>query len=815
MAFSVWAEGSPTLSYLWLSNGVSTGVTTTNYTANNLQLGTPTIAVAVSNPYGSVTSSVTFTVVAAPPAFVQQPMPVARYAGRPFSLSVVVSGTTPITYQWKTNGISIPGATSSSYTGIVSTATAGSYSCTVSNETGVVTNSDTVALTSITPPTGYGGAVIADGPAAYWRLGEASGSTTYDYYGGHNGTYFAAGLGQAGYSALDPDTAVAFMGDDSYAGNIDGDPATGGINFQGHVNFSLEAWVNAPAGAAEESTIIAKGTGSIGTTASEQFALDVANNTGTGLLAFRFFTRGGNNAFFQAFADIGPDGNWHHVVGVYDDLNVLGQGSKLLIFVDGELRGSGGTRPSGVRASTAPVSIGSKRKGNDPTYDGTINGTVDEVAVYPYALSLLQISNHYASAYGPSTKPTINKQPVSQTVYEASPVPPRFEVGAFGTQPLTYQWKKGNVDLFDGGNISGANTRQLTIDPVSPTDAGDYSVTINNTVGPDTNSAVAKLTVVPAPTNAVYVPGLVLHLPFDGNLNDTSGRGNNGTGMRTTVNSTNTAVPAANSAVNPDFYYESAGKLGQALHYHTATTNAGNGPVTNAYYVTLGDRPDLRFGSSVDFSVSYWVRFPPFNGVGDLGDLPFICSAINSFGNAGITFAPSYQLGSWSYSLNGVVQLYGLDYLLDDGNWHHLAHTFDRNGLAVTYVDGRQVDARAVSAAGNLDTGNPVNIGQDPTGKYPEEGYYDVDDIGIWRRAITPFEVVGIYLAATLANSSFLDISPSIKAGPGANQVTITWPGGTLQSATSVSGPYTDVPGNPTSPLTITPTVNTFYRTRF
>ena len=31
--------------------------------------------------------------------------------------------------------------------------------------------------------------------------------------------------------------------------------------------------------------------------------------------------------------------------------------------------------------------------------------------------------------------------------------------------------------------------------------------------------------------------------------------------------------------------------------------------------------PDLRFGSNVNFSVSYWIRTPPWNGVGDLGDL--------------------------------------------------------------------------------------------------------------------------------------------------------------------------------------------------
>jgi len=816
-SFSVWAEGSPTLSYLWLSNGVSTGVTTTNFTASNLAAGATTIAVAVSNPYGSTTSSVAFAVVAAPPGFVQQPAPVARYAGLPFTFSVVASGSTPMSYQWKSNGVAISGATSSSYNGIASAATAGSYICTLSNETFVVTNSAAATLTVVTPPTALGAAVIADSPVAYWRLGEASGSTAFDYYGGHNGTYLATALGQPGYSLLDPNTAVAFNGENSLVGNINGDPATGGVNFQGLVNFSVEAWVNGPAGLAEESTIIAKGTGATGTTASEQFALDVASNPLSGNAAFRFFTRGGGNTFYQAFADIGPDGSWHHVVGVYDQLNVLGLGVRLHIFVDGELRGSAATRAAGVRASTSPVSIGSKRKGNDPDYDGVFNGAVDEVAVYSYALSVNQISNHYALAYGTSTKPTITKQPLSMTAYESSPIPPKLEVGAYGTQPLTYQWKKNGVDLTDDGlHIFGANTRALTISdplisPLTAADAGNYSVSINNSVGPVTNSAVATLSVIAAPTNAINVPGLVLHLTFDGNLGDSSGRGNHGTGMHTTKTSTNTAAP---NPSNPDFYYEAAGRIGQALHYHTATTNAGNGDVTNAYYVTLGDKADLRFSSNVNFSVSYWAKFPPFNGENDLGDLPFIATATTSYGAPGYTFAPSYQLGSWSYSLNGNVQLYGLDYLLDDGAWHHIAHTFDRTGLAITYIDGQQKDVRSVTAAGDLDTGNAVTIGQTPTGTYPEEGYYDIDDVGIWRRALTSQEVVGIYLAATLINSSFVDITPSIAKGPAANQVTITWQAGTLQSSSNAAGPYVDVPAA-VSPYVDTATGVKFYRTRY
>jgi len=47
------------------------------------------------------------------------------------------------------------------------------------------------------------------------------------------------------------------------------------------------------------------------------------------------------------------------------------------------------------------------------------------------------------------------------------------------------------------------------------------------------------------------------------------------------------------------------------------------------------------------------------------------------------------------------------------------------------------------------------------------------------------------------------------------NQLQISWTNGTLQSAPNVTGPYVDVPGNPSSPLLVTPTgERTFYRSR-
>lgn len=69
-----------------------------------------------------------------------------------------------------------------------------------------------------------------------------------------------------------------------------------------------------------------------------------------------------------------------------------------------------------------------------------------------------------------------------------------FIVTATGTG-LTYQWRRGSVNLVDGGNISGATNDTLTIDPVGPADfATDYNVIVNGLYSPSDTSMNVSLT---------------------------------------------------------------------------------------------------------------------------------------------------------------------------------------------------------------------------------------------------------------------------------------------------------------------------------
>lgn len=87
--------------------------------------------------------------------------------------------------------------------------------------------------------------------------------------------------------------------------------------------------------------------------------------------------------------------------------------------------------------------------------------------------------------------PEILTEPADQTVCLGDSV--SFSVIASGTG-LTYQWRRGNVDLIDGGNISGANSSALVIDPAGYADtASDYNVVVYGTCLPNDTSINASL----------------------------------------------------------------------------------------------------------------------------------------------------------------------------------------------------------------------------------------------------------------------------------------------------------------------------------
>ncbi|MCH7701281.1 MAG: immunoglobulin domain-containing protein [Planctomycetes bacterium] len=94
----------------------------------------------------------------------------------------------------------------------------------------------------------------------------------------------------------------------------------------------------------------------------------------------------------------------------------------------------------------------------------------------------------------PVGPPEIQTQPTTQSACEGDSV--EFTVDATGgAGPLAYQWTGDGEELEDGGNISGATTNTLTLDPVDADDDDtSYAVTISNDDGAVTSDS-AELTV--------------------------------------------------------------------------------------------------------------------------------------------------------------------------------------------------------------------------------------------------------------------------------------------------------------------------------
>ena len=154
VTFTAGASGTTPLSYRWRLNTTNIlGATSPAYVRTNAQTADAgNYSVVVSNVAGSATSSNAALVVLVPPTITGQPQSQTVTQGVDVTFSVAASGTAPLGYQWRLNGVGIAGAGSSACTRTnVQTADAGNYSVMVSNVAGVVISSD-AALTVLVPP---------------------------------------------------------------------------------------------------------------------------------------------------------------------------------------------------------------------------------------------------------------------------------------------------------------------------------------------------------------------------------------------------------------------------------------------------------------------------------------------------------------------------------------------------------------------------------------------------------------------------------------------------------------------------------------
>jgi uncharacterized repeat protein (TIGR03803 family) len=81
-------------------------------------------------------------------------------------------------------------------------------------------------------------------------------------------------------------------------------------------------------------------------------------------------------------------------------------------------------------------------------------------------------------------------------------------VAASGAQPMTFQWQFSNTNLSDGPNVFGSGTADLVLNNLAAAEAGNYSVTVSNTSGRVSTSAVLSVILDPALTPGVTLTNL-------------------------------------------------------------------------------------------------------------------------------------------------------------------------------------------------------------------------------------------------------------------------------------------------------------------
>ena len=371
-----------------------------------------------SIPGQSVTSFVLAGVTLAP-VLVNQPSyaftnPLTLYSGANPTLSVSAVGGAPLGYQWFSNGVALAGVTTAAYTPPTAAQGTNIYDCVVANAAGSIT-SQVWSVSVVSPPTApFPQSVLALSPVGYWRLDEPpingsgnQGVVCHDYWGGNNGVYSNADLGQTGYNpTTDPtETATLFgsyLSTNSDAGqiaNVDFSAPPGG-----NAEFSVVAWVMAGA-QTSDAGIVAKGYGGGG----EQFVLDTGSDS-VATHGFRFFVRDAFGNAYGAGATITPDGNWHYLVGVCDEAN-----GQVHLYVDGVDAADASMRPgmalletSGGSAPGDPLMAIGSRSGSQASasLNNQFDGTIDDVAVVPSALTAAQIVTLYSAALAVNTTPT-------------------------------------------------------------------------------------------------------------------------------------------------------------------------------------------------------------------------------------------------------------------------------------------------------------------------------------------------------------------------------------------------------------------------
>jgi hypothetical protein len=581
----------------------------------------------------------------------------------------------------------------------------------VSNSTGISVTS-VVSVMTVVPPlsSAYASAIQSFGAVGYWPLNEtnqppvADIETNLGSFGAAGNAFYVNGAsvvkGTTGALAGDPDTAITLNGGNGcWLGVPRRDP---GLTLSNA--FTVECWVK-PADtsfAALISQATQIGTTTVGYRGDANvngWAL-YQNGGAAGNFSFHLYngvTGGGPEPKEFAIYDTTA---YQHVVAVFDGVNVI-------LYVNGLQSVTSVPLSSANPAVYAPNYWSPVEIGASGINNYRFNGSIDEVAIYNYALGSGRIEAHYEAG----TNAAVNNY--SQVVQTDLPY-------------LYYR--------LDSPTYTAPSTASYPL----AVNYGSFGAVLDGAYQPAT------------------VPGV------------------SGPPTVSMGNNHSVAVNGLNSSV--------------VIPYHTVLDPIGYTP----------------------FSVTAWFRGNPADGNGRwenvLGhsDRSWVFHFNNTVPNFDIGFSggnPDVSIATNLVNAN-------------DGNWHFFAGTYDGTTHTV-YVD-TFVNSAIASATGIPGTNLDIMIGGDPQfadfgdlGGFNERYWPgNVAQVAFFTNALTALQVQQLYTIST-------NRLPTLSIARSGANVVLTWNGGTLLSATNVTGPYSPVTGA-TSPYTTAPSpADRFFRARF
>ncbi|HEY0239329.1 MAG TPA: LamG domain-containing protein, partial [Friedmanniella sp.] len=264
----------------------------------------------------------------------------------------------------------------------VTAGTSYSYYLRMTDADGNVVSSGTASATpsgsSLSDST-YSRQVKTDGATSYWRLDDPSTGSSITDWAGSTDLLRASGLSLGAAGAIGSDRAASVNGTGSASA------ASNSGFVRAPQTFSAEAWFKT----ATTSGGQVVGFGDVPTGSSYRHDRQVYLNASGKLV----YSVDQNGTYRSVTSPASYNNNvWHHVVAT------LSSTSGMVLYVDGAKVGSFSSVTSG-RAYGGFWRVGADvLPGKTSTTSAFLSGAVDDVAIYPTALSATQVKDHYTDS---------------------------------------------------------------------------------------------------------------------------------------------------------------------------------------------------------------------------------------------------------------------------------------------------------------------------------------------------------------------------------------------------------------------------------